>query len=243
MAKVTEAPRTWGGPRTPGRGKRLGRKPAGKQPQVAHARRPVLDGKRHPVHVTVRVVPGVKYLRGFRIYPVIRRALCAASDRMGMRIVHYSVQGNHIHLIVEAADRGALSRGMKGLGVRVARRLNQAAERTGRVLADRYHAHYLKTPTEVRHALVYVLQNGAKHGSNHQRAPARWWFDPFSSAAYFRGWSENCQRWVPARDAPGNPLHREAKGEQPVTEPSVWLLRVGWQRAGGPIEQWERPRA
>jgi hypothetical protein len=68
-------------------------------------------------------------------------------------------------------------------------------------------------------------------------------FDPFSSAAYFRGWSENCQRWVPARDAPGHPLHREAKGERPVTEPSIWLLLVGWRRAGGPIEPWERPRA
>jgi hypothetical protein len=77
--------------------------------------------------------------------------------------VHYSVQGNHLHLLVEAEDRRALSRGMKGLGVRIARGLNRVMGRRGAVLDDRYHGHVLKTPTEVRHARQYLLQNARRH--------------------------------------------------------------------------------
>jgi hypothetical protein len=113
--------------------------------------------------------------------------------------------------------------------------------RSGKVLADRYHAHYLETPSEVRNALVYVLQNGAKHHGGERGRTARVWFDPFSSAAYFTGWSERCRRWVPARDAPTHPLHDHPDAGRPVVSPSVWLLAQGWRKAGGPIESWERP--
>src|SRR5262249_1537002 len=79
------------------------------------------------------------------------------------RLVKYSVQGNHVHLILEAPDRVALGRGMKGLGVRIARKLNRMMGRRGRVLGDRYHLHVLKTPTEVRHAVHYLEHNAHEH--------------------------------------------------------------------------------
>jgi REP element-mobilizing transposase RayT len=78
-------------------------------------------------------------------------------------LVHYSVQGNHVHLLVEAEDERALSRGMNGLGVRVARGLNRVMGRKGKVLDDRYHGHVLRTPTEVRRARAYLLQNAERH--------------------------------------------------------------------------------
>src|SRR5690348_974858 len=150
-------PCTWGGRRDgAGRKKKPG---AG----VSHGVRPWLDGKSVPVHVTLRVVKAVKWLRGFKTYPAVRRALVASSARFGTGIVHFSVQADHIHLIVEARDRRCLSRAMKGFEVRVARRLNALAGRRGRVFADRYHAHQLETPTEARRALIYVLGNAAKH--------------------------------------------------------------------------------
>lgn len=198
---------------------------------------------RYPVHVTTRVVRGAGYLRGFRVYPAIREALSKARERLGVRIVHFSVQSDHIHLLVEAADRVALGRAMKGFGVRLARRLNKLSGRTGRAIADRYHARYLCTPTEVRRALVYVLQNGAKHARDEGRISRgqRIWIDPNSSAAFFDGWHPRCQKWIPARDAPAHPLHGWGPPVVPVVPPRTWLLSGGWQRAGGPIDISERP--
>jgi REP element-mobilizing transposase RayT len=195
------------------------------------------------VHVTIRVVRGVGYLRGFRIYPAVRRALCGARDRLDTRIVHFSVQRDHIHLVVEARDQVALGRAMKGFGVRLARRLNRIAGRTGRVVADRYHARYLRSPGEVRRALVYVLQNGVKHGQADARLlrGGQVWFDPFSSAAFFGGWHERCRRQLPPRDAHGHPLHQWGAAAVPVAAPRTWLLRIGWMRGGGPIDPRERP--
>src|SRR6266850_2167910 len=53
--------------------------------------------------------------------------------------------------------------GMKGPGVRIARFMNRIMKRSGRVLVDRYHEHILKTPTEVRNARHYLLNNVEKH--------------------------------------------------------------------------------
>jgi REP element-mobilizing transposase RayT len=90
-------------------------------------------------------------------------AFWGGADRFGFRLVHFSVQGNHVHLLVEAKDEKALAKGMGGLGVRVARGLNKVMGRAGKVLDDRYHAHVLRTPTEVRRARSYLLQNARKH--------------------------------------------------------------------------------
>ncbi|HUS65706.1 MAG TPA: transposase [Kofleriaceae bacterium] len=241
MGKQVEMkfPCTWGGPREgAGRKKKPG---AG----VSHGVRPWLDGKNVPVHVTLRVVKGVRWLRGFKIYPAVRRALVASSARFGMRIIHFSVQADHIHLLVEARDRRSLSRAMQGFEVRVARRVNALMGRKGRVFVDRYHAHQLESPTEARRALVYVLGNGAKHaGDPRERAASHevTWIDPMSSACYFRGWARRPGR-MPARDAPGHPLHEdEAQRGAVVAEPRTWVLRGGWRRGGGLILPWERPR-
>jgi len=74
-------------------------------------------------------VRGSGYLRGSRVYPTIRQALVAARERLGVRIIHFSIQADHIHLLVEAADEIALGRAMKGLGVRLARGLNRLSGR------------------------------------------------------------------------------------------------------------------
>jgi putative transposase len=87
----------------------------------------------------------------------------AGAARFGFRLVHYSVMGNHLHLIVEAPDRRALTRAMKGLGVRIARALNRVMGRSGRVVGDRYHAHVLRTVAEVKRARNYLLTNARHH--------------------------------------------------------------------------------
>lgn len=219
-----------------------GRKPKHSRAEVRHASRPRLESG-FPVHVTTRVLRGIAHLRGFRIYPAVRRALCAARDRLGVRIIHFSIQADHIHLLVEAADQVALGRAMKGFGVRVARQLNKLAGRSGRVIADRYHARYLRNPTEVRRALVYVLQNGVKHARDEGKIARgeRAWVDPHSSAAFFPGWHPRCRPSIPDRDAPAHPLHGWGPPVRPVVPPRTWLLYEGWLRAGGPIDISERP--
>jgi REP-associated tyrosine transposase len=173
-------------------------------PGVPHLRRPDFAA-RHPVHVTMRLQPGVGYLRSYRRAKVVEDALRAARERFGVRIVHYSIQGNHLHLIVEAEGPEALSRAVQGLATRLARRLNGLSGRRGPVFADRYHSHPLKTPREAKHAVRYVLTNYRHHALEYLPGA---WTDPLASARF--------TALPPAKDAP-------------VVAPSVWLLRVGYR--------------
>ncbi len=161
---------------------------------------------RHPVHVTLRVAKGCWNLRSFRALRALEPAFHAGRERFGFRLVHYSVQGNHLHLLVEAADKGSLARGMKGLEVRLARALNRMMKRKGRVFADRYHAHILKSPREAAHALRYVLMNFAHHARAWGEKISAAFIDPFSSMRYLA-------------NSPGPAA--------PVAGPETWLLRVG----------------
>src|SRR4030095_2075717 len=126
--------------------------------------------------------------------------------------IEYSVQSNHLHFLAESKDGRALSRGMLGLGVRIARGLNRLWKRVGQVFPDRYHARILKTPRAVRIALVYVLQNGKKHGAWPAVLP-----DPFSSGPAFEGWRAD-------RPKLAQPSVRF------LTRARTWLLNVGWRR-------------
>src|SRR5580765_4633583 len=152
--------KSWGGAR-----KGAGRKREARRSRVPHSKRSVLKPS-HPTHVTLRVEDGLSNLRNRREYETVREALVAGADRFGMRLVEFAVLSNHLHLVCEAADERALARGMKGLCVRIARALNRLWSRVGSVFSDRYHAHVLKTPCEVRRALNYVLHNAARHGGS-----------------------------------------------------------------------------
>jgi REP element-mobilizing transposase RayT len=131
---------------------------------------------RHPVHVTLRLQPDVGYLRAPQRAKIVREALAGAR---GLRVIHYSIQGSHLHLIVEAADAHALSRGMQGLATSLARRLNAAASRSGPVFVDRYHARALTTPTEVASAIRYVVGNYRRHA---RESLNRDWTDPYATS-------------------------------------------------------------
>ncbi len=131
------------------------------------------------MHVTVRMRREVCYLRQSVCFGVLKRAFYAANQREQFQLIHFSVQGNHIHFLVEAFDARALSRGMQGLNVRMAIALNRLIGRRGKVLDDRFHSVILRTPTQTRHALHYVLNNRQHHASG--RYPAAW-RDPFATA-------------------------------------------------------------
>jgi putative transposase len=134
---------------------------------------------RNPLHIMQRVRPGVGDLRRHSKLNAIRAALHAASEGFGMQVVHFSIQGNHLHLIVEAEGKRALSRGMQSLAVRIASQLNRLARREGSVFADRYHARILSSPRDVANTIRYVLENYRKHA----RETLPWsWQDPFATS-------------------------------------------------------------
>jgi len=144
-----------------GKRKGAGRKPKnGVKAGVSHAARPQFKA-RHPVHVTMRLLPGVGYLRGYSRRRAIEDALREAKMRFGMRVVHYSIQVNHLHLIVECDDPSALSRAVQGLAIRLARALNRIAGRVGKVFADRFHAHVMKALGVRHHLRKDVAPEGA----------------------------------------------------------------------------------
>jgi len=165
----------------------------------------------------------------------VRLALARASRRepARFRLLHFSVQRDHLHLIVEAADERALSSGVRSVAIRVARYVNELLGRRGTLWADRWHGRALKTPREVRNALLYVLANFRKHA----RKPLPPGIDPFSSGAWFDGW----RGWKPASGvAPpfaeaarsARPHCDDESGDSPVGSARTWLARLGWRRHG-----------
>jgi hypothetical protein len=151
------------------------------------------------------------------VFAALRHGFTAASRRW-FRIVHFGVQDDHLHLVVEADDNLSLSRGMIGLTVRLARAFNRALTRRGSVWSERFYARALRTPREVRHCIVYVLMNRKKHAPSLAAGDA---LDPCSSALWFTEWKH-----PPASGPP--PSHDVA----PVVPPRTWLLGTGWKRHG-----------
>ena len=199
-----------------GKRRGAGRKPKGKRAGVAHRARPELDGRK-PLHVTLKMVRGVPSLRFKVRFRAIKNAIARGRERDDFRTVHFSVQRDHVHLIVEADSRQALARGMQSLTVRIWWGLRHATNWAGKLFADRYHVHVLKSLREVRAAIVYVLQNGLKHLQAGLRV-AGGWVDPCSSAAAFDGWKK--------------PLSSERLPPVVVAAPRTWMLGVGWKRLG-----------
>ena len=217
MAKVGQldlaielTPRRWGGAR---RG--AGRKAVGRRSDSPHRPRP-LHKKWQPVHVVLRTRPDVPRLRRRKVFEAVRRALRMIASKLAF---HLSIQRNHLHLLVEADSGRALSRGMQALDISLARRINRACGRRGKVFAHRFHATPITTPRQARHALAYVLNNWRRHREDRPvragHGPA---LDRFSSAIAFDGWIGGARFAIPEDYTP-----------LPVSVAQTWLLRVGWR--------------
>src|SRR5262249_49223463 len=167
--------------------------PEAGRPKTGNAGVPHLPRKvrpRCPLHVALRLSRHVRQLRSRRCFGILHTAFLAAANRLGSRICEFSVQRDHIHLVVETQDATTLARSMQGLAIRVAKGLNKLMAARGAVFADRYHARSLRTPSEVRGALAYVLGNARKHLGRYGERFSPGWLDPFSSAPWFGGWEE-----------------------------------------------------
>ena len=199
-----------------GRRRNAGRKPASARPPVHHVKRPALSAN-CPAHVTLRVRSNLPPLRGRRFIREFETSLRVARERGDFRVYQYSIQRDHLHMIVEASGKQALARGMKSVAARFARAVNRVFGRSGTVLFGRYHLRILETPREVRNALAYVLLNVRKHWRKRYGAPPPVRLDLASSGAWFDGWT---------RPPPG----QQPDGVPAVARPRVWLLQRGWRQ-------------
>jgi putative transposase len=207
---LLEGIRTWGGKRAG-----AGRKRRGPQ-RVAHtARAP--HKERVPVHVTLRLRDDLPTLRSHEVTLLMWRLVEHYAGRDDFRIIHFTLQDDHIHLLVEVTTKDRLSWAMRSFAIRFARGFNKLHHRTGKVFADRYHRHDLETPKEVHRSLGYVLENWIHHGAIIIGGEM---LDPYSSAYHFDGWAN------PTEPAP---IHT---AEQRPPRARTWLLRVGYREHG-----------
>lgn len=212
-----------------GKRKGAGRKPKRSRAGSRHQERPEIKS-RYPLHVVMRVVPGVGTMRRRAMYKAMREATITAALRERFRIVHVSLQRTHVHMLVEADTKEALARGMQGFQISAARNINTVLgdkyrRRRGKVFEDRYHVEVIKSPTRARRALLYVLSNWRKHKEDQQGIARTWLVDPFSTGVLFPGWQEledKAFMW---------PM-RETYDPLVVRTPASWLLREGWKLCG-----------
>jgi hypothetical protein len=178
------------------------------------------------VHVTWRVVRGLPSLRKKALARAVGKTILGINlshegRGSAFRVIPFSIQPDHMHLIVEADDKLGLTAGLRGLGIWIARKVNAARGGAGRVVAERYHAVPLTSPRQVRNTISYVLHNHRHH------EPSPYLIDPFSSGRWFSGWAEP----IPMPTTPS-----------PVLPATTWLARALWRRHG-PISLYEAPRA
>lgn len=226
-----------GGPR-----KGAGRKPKFTRAGEPHRARPEVPS-RYPRHIVLSIRSDVGSLRKRSMYRALRSATIAVAMRElhvdeangAFRIVHISVQRTHVHMIIEADSKLALTRGMQSFVTSAAKQINAEYSvmrklefrRRGPVFADRYHQEVIKTPRQARRTLSYVLNNWRKHREDRESVAKKWTIDPFSTAWSFGGWKEYVDD-----DRPflwETPPTYEALV---VYLPKTWLLREGWRKSG-----------
>jgi REP element-mobilizing transposase RayT len=225
-----------------------GRPPKGRRAGSPHKKRPALR-REFPVHVTLRVHPDFVNLRKRHLYKALREATITVALRElntnivgAFRIIHISIQHNHVHMLVEADHAQALSRGMQVFQISAAKHLNAAISidprwrtrrRRGAVFPDRFHEEIITCPRQARNALSYVLNNWRKHREDRARFARAWCVDPYSTGVQFPGWKERehedfMWKW------------RATYQPMVVYLPKTWLLQEGW-KLSGPIRYTEIP--
>lgn len=187
------------------------------------------------MHAVLRVTRDVGRLWRGEVLDALRRAISVVRSRRDeFRVVHYSLQHNHLHLLVEAAGNESLAKGMQAFAISAARAINRVIGRTGRVFEHRFHSTVIGTPRQARNVLAYVLGNWRRHHEDERSRQARTaLLDPYSSAVSFDGWRQPTD-W---RSWPGWARYEPVA----VTPPETWLLSTGWKRVSPALDAWSTP--
>ncbi len=192
---------------------------------MPHRRRPEHKAS-YPVHVTLRLRGDITSLRNKRTWNALQATFQMARNQDKIRITDFSLQHGHVHLIIETMSALTLALGMQSFCISFAKRLNKLHGRSGAVFTERYHARELRTPLEVKRAIIYVIHNARRHGVCWGLLP----YDPWSSASWFDGFPEL---------VPGELI--EATEPRPTATPLTWLRACGFM-LWGPVSVDAMPR-
>jgi putative transposase len=180
-----------------------------------HVARPRIHS-RIPFHVTLRFDQAVPNLRNEKFLLRFTEAI-KKGRKKGLDINHFTIESTHIHFMGETESNETLRRGMLSIQGCLVWALKKLFAYFGRVFQGRYHLHELKTPREVRHALLYVIFNHAKH------CQTGWFADAFSSAHAFKELREFVR-------SPGRSPRWQERIDQALAPAKSWLQTVGWRR-------------
>ncbi len=192
-----------------------------------HTARPVISCKT-PLHINIKLHKNLPNMRTKKLFKVVKRAIHRAQIR-GFRINQFAILKNHIHLIVEANDNKEMGKAMQALTISLAKSINGMCKRKGKVFVDRYHLHILKTPNEVKQALIYLFKNAARHYRLKNI------FDPYSSLVVFNHREKLLDLHgflVPKFLSSFNQIcdHFDEIAKM-IDPPRSWLLKFGWMKA------------
>lgn len=208
----------------------------------SHVRRARLSN-RHPVHVTLRLRSGLPSLRSKAAFRCFRDAVRTARRR-GFQVSHFALLSNHVHLILEPSEP-SLRPLFQSLCISFSKRLNARLGSRGPVFLGRYHLHVLKTPTEVKRALAYVLTNehihGKRAGTGQGVEVVQVRVDPFSSAWGFRDLRKLIRGRLVYESSRWAESTIEAWYDEILCRPRTWLLTTGWRLAR--VERARRERS
>ncbi|MFA6238606.1 MAG: transposase [Bacteriovorax sp.] len=118
--------------------------------------------RRTPLHLTIKINKEKSGLRNKSIIKALHSSIKKAR-LIGLRVIHYTLEYDHVHLLIETESNVLLGKGMQSFGISFSKGINKIKGLKGQVFKTRYHFRKLKTPAEIKNAINYILGNSVKH--------------------------------------------------------------------------------
>lgn len=146
--------------------KRAGR-PAKNDPGIRHSSR-MKFSKLTSFHLTIKVRENKADIQSKKLLKALHHAIARARLK-NLKVIHYTLEYNHVHLLVETNDHRILHAGMQALGISFSKAINKVKSLKGHVYKHRYHQRKIGSARELKNVLLYIFNNGKKHKRTNKR--------------------------------------------------------------------------
>ncbi len=138
-------------------------RPALHDPGIRHTNRPHIK-KPASLHLTIKVKKKKAEIKNKSVLKILKRAILNAR-KQGLRVIHFSLEYDHVHLLIEADNNLILGKGMQAFGVTLSKAINRLKKLKGGVYKHRYHFRQISSTRELKIVMNYIFTNGLKHGT------------------------------------------------------------------------------
>lgn len=139
-------------------------RPPKTDPGIRHTRRPLLK-KPSSLHLTIKIEKQKSHLKNKTILAILKRAILNARKQQ-LRVIHFTLEHDHVHLLIEAENNRVLGKGMQAFGVTLSKAINRLKKLTGQVYKHRYHFRKITSSRQLKNVMSYIFRNGMKHGTS-----------------------------------------------------------------------------